>query len=61
MNDTKTIACEFAKWLYENGFELMWSDKNNDGRVWSDIYDKTLKRYTIEEIYNDFLINTDRI
>ena len=60
-------AIEFALWIEENMWTLTFQDVNNDGRTWTNYDDEnglleyeTSIRYTIEEIYNDFLINTDK-
>jgi len=66
------IACEFAKWMINEGYEDNWKDVDNDGKTWSNIndelalYDKgktpnrtNVERCKIEDLLNDFLINND--
>ena len=61
-------AIEFAVWLSDNIFENTYQDRDNDGKTWTSLneslennthsFDDDI-RYTIEEIYELFLEDTE--
>ena len=64
----QNISCEFAKWVSDNFYTDTFQDANNDGQTWTNYNNEDMhlgydecKRYSIEEIYSYFLIDTDRI
>lgn len=64
----QNISCEFAKWVSDNFYEDTFQDIDNDGCTWTNHNNEdshlgyhSCKRYTIEEIYSYFLIETKRV
>jgi len=56
-------AIQFGLYLSDNIYENQWQDIDNDGKTWVCMNDEGYeecdkredhKRYTIEEIYNEF-------
>ena len=56
-------AKDFATYLCLNCYELTYQDIDKDGRVWTNLEDDTShlsfsenpNRYTIDEIYNEYI------
>lgn len=58
------LAILFAEYISDNIYENTYQDINKDGRTWTCYNDvdyvinssyETAKRYTVSEIYNEFL------
>ena len=67
--DLLNIPCEFAQWVSDKGYEDAFQDVDGDGQTWVNYNDdgynfmnfEKVKRYSINEIYSYFLMETDRV
>ena len=49
-------ATEFAKWISKRGYDDMFIDIDNDGKTWAYVENEK-KRFTIKELYDNFMID----
>ena len=64
----KNISCEFVEWIIDKGYMCAWEDFDNDGLTWVNHKEDKMhldfdvaNKFTIEEIYSYFLIDTNRV
>jgi len=54
--DIENNSIKFAQWIANNGYDDMYVDVNNDGKTWVN-YENEDKKFTIKELYKEFMID----